>query len=127
MTETVRDGERTYRGFNLLASDNVALLRAVSRGEFTISGFQNKDLRRCLPTYDGRQISHLLKRLRTHGLIKKVGRTYKYYLTRFGRIVSATVLKIREFIVIPSLARAVPTYVTPFFVVDLCSISPVRD
>jgi hypothetical protein len=71
-----------------------------------ISGFQHKDLRRCLPDYDGRQLSHMLKRLRTHGLIKKIGRTYKYYLTRFGRVVSATVLKLREFIIIPSLALA---------------------
>jgi hypothetical protein len=38
-------------------------------------------------------------------MIKKIGRTYKYYLTRFGRLVSATVLKLREFLVIPNLAH----------------------
>ena len=30
------------------------------------------------------------KRLRVHGLIKKVGHTYKYYLTRFGKAVITT-------------------------------------
>lgn len=107
-TRSVREGERTYRGFNLLERGDVALLRVLLRGEFNISGFQNKDLRRCLPASDSRQICHLLKRLRTHGLIKKVGRTYKYYLTRGGRLVAATALKLREFVVIPSLAQPVP-------------------
>lgn len=106
VTRPVREGERTYRGFNFLCDEDANLLLAITRGEFNISGFQNKDLRRCLPDYDGRQLSHMLKRLRTHGLIKKIGRTYKYYLTRFGRVVSATVLKLREFIIIPSLAQA---------------------
>jgi hypothetical protein len=105
VTQPVRDGERTFRGFNFLAGDDVALLRAITRGEFTISGFQNKDLRRYLGDYDARQISHLLKRLRTHGLIKKIGRTYKYYLTRLGRRVALTALKLREFVVIPTLAQ----------------------
>jgi hypothetical protein len=30
------------------------------------------------------QISRLLKRLPVHGLVKKIGKTYKYYLTSFG-------------------------------------------
>jgi hypothetical protein len=107
VTTPVREGERTYRGFNFLAPDDVAVLRTLVRGEFNISGFQNKDLRRHLGAWDARQVSHLLKRLRTHGLIKKVGRTYKYYLTTLGRLVAATVLKLREFVVIPTLARSV--------------------
>jgi hypothetical protein len=109
VTHPVREGDRTFRGFNLLAAEDITLLRAITRGEFTISGFQNKDLRRHLADYDGRQISHVLKRLRTHGLIKKIGRTYKYYLTRLGRRVAATALKLREFVVIPTLAQPLPS------------------
>ena len=30
-------------------------------------------------------MSRLLKRLRLRGFIKKVGHTYRYYLTRFGK------------------------------------------
>ncbi|MBI2842847.1 MAG: MarR family transcriptional regulator, partial [Armatimonadetes bacterium] len=40
------------------------------------------------------------------GLIRKVGHTYKYYLTGFGRMVILTALKVRELVVIPSLAAA---------------------
>jgi hypothetical protein len=50
------------------------------------------------------QVSRLLKRLRVHGLFKKVGRTYKDYLTQFGTDVAATGLKLRELVAIPRLA-----------------------
>jgi len=53
-------------------------------------------------------VSRLLKRLRLHGLIKKVGHTYKYYLTRFGKEVLTTGLKLRELAVIPQLAYGHP-------------------
>jgi len=47
----------------------------------------------------------LLKRLHVHGLIKKVSRRYKYYLTELGRQVVAMALKLREMVIIPELAR----------------------
>jgi Mn-dependent DtxR family transcriptional regulator len=75
------------------------------RGEFNISGFQNKDLAQRLQKA-GRRISLLLKRLRGHGLIKKIGHCYKYYLTALGRRVAATAVRLREMIIIPSLTAA---------------------
>ncbi len=51
-------------------------------------------------------MSRLLKRLRLHGLIRKVGRTCKYYLTQFGKQVITTGLKLRELVAIPQLAFA---------------------
>lgn len=44
------------------------------------------------------------KRLRVHGVIKKVGKRYKYYLSDFGRETATLALKLREMVVIPSLA-----------------------
>jgi hypothetical protein len=61
-----------------------------------------------LPHYSGPQLSRLLKRLHVHGLIKKVGRTYKYYLTHAGQQAVLTALKLRELVVIPSLAGLLP-------------------
>ena len=49
-------------------------------------------------------MSRTLKRLRTHGLIKKIGHTYKYYVTSFGKEVVTTALKLRELVIIPQLA-----------------------
>jgi DNA-binding HxlR family transcriptional regulator len=71
---------------------------------FNISGLQNKTLRRHLSELTSNQVSRLLKRLRTHGLIKKVGHTYKYYVTAFGKQVVATALKLRDLVIIPQLA-----------------------
>jgi hypothetical protein len=106
-TPTHQDG-RSYRGFNPFAVEDLALLLALARGEWHLSGFRNASLRRVLPDYTGAQISRLLKRLHVHGLIKKVGHTYKYYLTQSGQQVVLTALKLRELVVIPSLAGIQP-------------------
>jgi hypothetical protein len=104
LSRTIQQDDRSYPGFNLFDSDDDTLFRAIVRGEFNISGLQNKTLRRHLREKNSGQVSRLLKRLRVHGLIKKVGRTYKYYLTQFGKDVIATGLKLRELVVIPQLA-----------------------
>lgn len=104
MSGPVREDHRRYRGFNFFDPQDERLLRSLARGEFTISGFQNKDLRRCLKDQSSGQISRTMKRLRVHGLIKKVGRTYKYYLTALGRQVITLGLKLKELYIIPALA-----------------------
>jgi hypothetical protein len=45
-----------------------------------------------------------MKRLRTHGLIKKIGKTYKYYITGLGKQVIALGLKLKNLYVIPELS-----------------------
>jgi len=79
------------------------LFETIVSGEFNISGFQNKNLRQKLSNKSGAQVSRILKRLRTHGLIKKIGHTYKYYLTRLGRKVILSGLKLKELFLIPEL------------------------
>jgi len=103
----VHEGDRSYRGFNLFHGPDLDLFRAILRGEFTISGFQARQLRPHLPESSGAQLSRLLKRLRTHGLIKKIGRRYKYYLTTLGRTVATAALKLRELVIIPLLNQPV--------------------
>ena len=105
----VRDSDRSYRGFNLFHGNDLDLFRAISRGEFTISGFQARTLRSCLPDVSPSQLSRMLKRLRTHGLIKKIGSRYKYYLTTLGRTVAVAGLKLRELVIIPNLNQPVFT------------------
>ena len=80
------------------------MFQAILRGEFNIRGLQNKSLRQFLPHLNSGQVSRLLKRLRLHGLIKKVAHGYKYYVTGFGKDVLAAGLKLRELVIIPQLA-----------------------
>ena len=103
ISRSVKEDDRSYRGFNLFDGDDLELFSAIIRGEFNISGFSNKSLRKVIKGKKGHQVSRLLKRLRKHGLIKKIGNTYKYYLTALGRRVTATALKLREMYIIPSL------------------------
>jgi hypothetical protein len=94
------------RGFNLLLNDDYAIFLTIARGEWAIRGFCAADLCAHLPDLTRSRSSHLLKRLRLHSLIKKVGHRYEYYLTRLGHRVVATTLAIREFVLLPSLASA---------------------
>jgi hypothetical protein len=104
LSRTVRQDDRSYPGFHLFHPEHDNLLRSIARGEFNSNGLQNKTLRRYLTGKNSAQVSRLLKRRRVHGFIKKVGRTYKYYLTHFGKEVITAGLKLRELVLIPQLA-----------------------
>lgn len=103
--KSVQDQGRTWRGFNLFAGGDLKLFEAIARGGFQLSGLQNRHLQQLLGLTAG-QISRILKRLRTHGLLKKIAGAYKYYLTKLGRNVVLLALKLRRFTVIPELAQA---------------------
>lgn len=87
---------------------------ARSRPETRLSGVP------CSPS----QVSRLLKRLRLHGIIKKVGKTYKYYLTELGRHVMVAGLTLKSMFLIPEFASAAQLRQIVAF---LQSIFPVRD
>jgi hypothetical protein len=103
----VQENGRKYKGFNLFDRFDLHLFEVIFRGEFCISGFQNKSIRPYFSEKTCAQISRLLKRLRLHGIIKKIGKTYKYYLTELGKKLIHTALKIREFLIIPSFAPSI--------------------
>ena len=105
ISEPTSDGQRTYRGFNLFQGEDLKLFEGMVRGEFNIRGFQNRSFRIIMPDKSGFQVSRMFKRLRMHGLIKKVRGTYKYYLTHLGQKVANTALKLRTMFIIPSLAQ----------------------
>ena len=104
LSQTVIEHERSYRGFNLFCEEDQQLMPVLARGEFNIRGLQNRTLRDQLPHKSSGQVSRPLKRLRLHGFVKKVGRTYRYYLTHFGKEIIAAALKLKELVLIPQLA-----------------------
>jgi hypothetical protein len=93
---------RRVRALRPLAADDSTLLAAVSRGEFTLNGFRNRDLqglffRQPAPTpREARRrsawVSRKLRLLRAHGLIRKVTGTHRYHVTASGRKVITAVL-----------------------------------
>jgi hypothetical protein len=86
---------KSVRALNPFADEDGALLSTVSRAEFLINGFRNRDLRSLLfgaddsdPTVRKRQssvITRKLRLLRAHGLIKKLSKTHRYQLSEKGR------------------------------------------
>lgn len=96
---------RSVRALNPLAPDDVGLLEAVTRGEFAISGFRNRDIRAILygeadddATAKRRQgkVTRLLRLLRAHGVIAKIAKTHRYQLTDKGRNALSALLAARK-------------------------------
>ncbi len=98
-------GKRRHRGLRPFDPADATLLEAVSRGEFAISGFRNRDIRLVLEgdmedVDDLRRASSRTSRklslLRAHGLIKKIPHTYRYELTIRGRTAITALLAARN-------------------------------
>lgn len=103
VTRPKQENNRNYKGFNLFCQQDLSLLLTALRGEFNISGFRNKDVRMRLPKFNTSKISRLIKRLKVFGFIKRAGKTYKYYLTKFGKELVITAQKLKETVLIPAL------------------------
>ncbi len=86
--------------------NDMDLLHAINRGEFSINGFRNRDLQallfKDLPDSSkekrrrSSRVSRLLRMLRAHHLIRKVSKCYRYVLTPKGRDIVTAVLTIRK-------------------------------
>lgn len=95
---------RSYRGINFFTARDQELLHAISRGQYLISGFRGKDIRKHFLKNSPGWVSRSLKRFRVHGLIRRVGKTCKYYLIRFGKRFIATGQQLKDFFLVPGLA-----------------------
>lgn len=111
LANTVRKDGRTHRGFNFFRRDDLGLILSLVRGELLIHGFSNKTLRNLLG-WTPAQVSRALRRLRLHGLIRKIGRTYRYHLTILGRLALIAGLKLRQFVLLPALNQLPDRFAT---------------
>jgi hypothetical protein len=82
----IKRAGRRYRGLNPLACADGQLLEVINRGEFSINGFRNRDLRlllwkgRCSQKEQRRRagkITRKLALLRVHGLVRKIAGTHR--------------------------------------------------
>jgi hypothetical protein len=95
---------RRVRALNPLSAEDARLLETVNRGEFTVNGFRNRDLREHLyglashPDQGKRQssaITRQLRLLRAHRLIRKVPKTHRYVVSSKGRTMITALLAAR--------------------------------
>jgi hypothetical protein len=105
VTHPKPDGDRSCKGLNFFDRHDQALLRAVQRPAFNIHGLARADLLRLLPGLSPSTLSRQLRRLRVLGLLKRAANTYRYYLTRSGRLVIAACERLSTFTIVPALTR----------------------
>jgi hypothetical protein len=89
-------GQRV-RALRPFEPDDQAFLTAIGRGEFTLNGFRNRDLRpllygsKNLPPEEAKRqsakITRLIRLFRAHGVIRKVPKTHRYQLSERGRLI----------------------------------------
>jgi hypothetical protein len=102
--QPVRLDGRRYRALNPFEGEDAKLLAAVNRGEWSLKGFRNRELRPLLfdPPKDKKQershaakVSRRLRLLRVHGLIAKIPRTHRWQVTKKGRRILTALLAAR--------------------------------
>jgi hypothetical protein len=102
----LEDGRR-FRALRLHDPSDLALLNAISRGEFAPAGFRNRDIRslihRSPPNLSARdrrrlsaKVSRQLRLLRVHAVIKKIPKTHRYRLTAKGLLLTAALQATRR-------------------------------
>ena len=90
--------ERKYSAFNILNQDTLSLFMIISSGDYLINGFNNKNIRKKYFLDDSEnprninKMTRTLSKLRAHGIIKKVAKKNKYYLTTIGRKLISSIL-----------------------------------
>ena len=94
--------DKRVRALRPWDQEDTRLFATVSRGEFAINGFRNRDLQAHL--YDhpatspeekrrrSARVSRLLRMLRAHSLIAKVPHSHRYMLTQKGREIIPAIL-----------------------------------
>jgi len=97
ISSSIKVNDRKYTGFNILEKDTLNLFSIMSSGEYLINGFSNKLIRekyfsKEVTKKDINKLTRLLSKLKAHGIIKKVARKNKYYLTTNGRKIINSIL-----------------------------------
>jgi hypothetical protein len=99
--------QRRVRALRTGDAQDLALLKAIARGEFATAGFRNRDLRSLLfpsriaaSNADRRRLSakvgRQLRLLRAHGLIRKIQKSHRYRLTAKGHLLTAALFAARD-------------------------------
>jgi len=93
---------RRFRGLQVLSADDRRVLAELNRGEYTILGIRNRDLRAALygpapedatqRRQQSARVSRWFALMQAHGLIHKVNGSHRYLMTEKGRVCATAVL-----------------------------------
>lgn len=92
---------RSVRALQPMSAADFQLLQAISRGEFLLQGFRNRDLRAILfgdkaTTAEAKsqtaKVTRMIRMLRAHGIVHKVSKTHRYNVSPLGRQITTALL-----------------------------------
>lgn len=96
VSNRLEQNNRVYSGFNILNEETLNIFYVISNAKFLINGFTNKTIREEIFNDNSQKTinktTRLLSKLRAHGIIKKVAKKNKYYLTTDGRKILNSIL-----------------------------------
>ena len=101
----VREKGRRYRALQPWSQKDAPMLDLLNDGAWLVNGLRNRDLRARLhpgPHGDKEEqrlaarVSRLLRLLRAHSLIKKIGKSHRYQVTKRGREIIAALQTARS-------------------------------
>jgi hypothetical protein len=95
---------KTVKGINFFNPLENALLRALQNPKVNIAGVRRADLAPLFEQLSPDRLSRQLRRLRDIGVIKRVARSYRYYLTRLRRAAIAAACRLTPTTIIPAPA-----------------------
>ena len=93
---------KTLTGFNVWNPEVVLIMETICDGKYFINGFRNRDIGKVIfpgikdPKKLSSKVSRTLKKLRQHGLIKKVPKSRRYHVTSKGRRIMGTLIELRH-------------------------------
>ena len=90
ISKSIKVNNRHISGFNILNSETTKLLETIASGDYIVNGITNKTLRTRIfkneedinSTQIRNKTTGVLNKLRSHGIIKKVNHSSKYYLIK---------------------------------------------
>jgi hypothetical protein len=106
ITSDKQVNNKTVKGFNFFDKQDEKILLSIADGKFTINGLRAKNLRVEFPEFKSWKISNILKRLKSLGLIKKISKSYKYYVTDLGKTLIVAGLYLKNQVLVPCISKA---------------------
>jgi len=115
-TRRVQHNQRSYRGFNPAAQEDIALFKALLQGQHHLHGFRNATVRAllypCAPSDTQTQrrlaarVHRFLKRLHVRALIGRIPRSRRWRVSPNGHAFMAMAIKHHEELYLDTLSKA---------------------
>jgi hypothetical protein len=115
-TRRLQHHQRSYRGFNPAAQEDLALFKALLQGQHHLHGFRNATVRRALyptaPTDSATQhrlaarVHRAFKRLHVRGLLARIPNSRRWRVTTDGQAFMGMAIKHHDEIYLSTLANA---------------------